>query len=118
MIDERRQPEPNLTNNLGPHVQRRECILPFFENQDALGRPLLLELAENLGISTQALDHALDDGEYAPRVKEDFLGGVRSGVNGTPTFFIDGVRYDGAFDFESLWQALAGSRGVELPGGA
>jgi protein-disulfide isomerase len=78
----------------------------IFENQDALGLPLLLELAEKLGISTQALDHALDDGEYAPRVKEDFLGGVRSGVNGTPTFFINNHRHDGPFEFEDLVEAI------------
>jgi protein-disulfide isomerase len=78
----------------------------IFENQDAIGRPLLLELAERLGISTQALDRALDDGEYAPRVKEDFLGGVRSGVNGTPTFFINNHRHDGPFEFEDLVEAI------------
>lgn len=78
----------------------------IFENQDVLGRPLLLELAEKLGISTQALDRALNDGEYAPRVKEDFLGGVRSGVNGTPTFFINNHRHDGPFEFEDLVEAI------------
>jgi protein-disulfide isomerase len=78
----------------------------IFENQEALGRPLLLELAEKLGISTRALDRALDEEEYAPRVKEDFLGGVRSGVNGTPTFFINSHRHDGPFEFEDLVEAI------------
>lgn len=36
----------------------------------------------------------------------DFMGGVRSGVNGTPTFFVDGVRYDGILDEQSLEAAL------------
>ena len=39
-------------------------------------------------------------------MREDFLSGVRSGVNGTPTFFIDGVRYDGPRDFDSLLAVL------------
>ena len=40
-------------------------------------------------------------------MREDFLRRVRSGVNGTPTFFIDGVRYDGPRDFDSLLLVLA-----------
>jgi protein-disulfide isomerase len=39
-------------------------------------------------------------------VKRDFLGGARSGVNGTPTFFVDGLRYDGPLDERSLEAAL------------
>jgi protein-disulfide isomerase len=35
-------------------------------------------------------------------VRSDFMGGVRSGVNATPTFFINGVRHDGAYDYASL----------------
>jgi len=78
----------------------------IFENQDSLGLPLLLELAEKLSLSAEALEQALNDGEYAKRVKEDFLGGVRSGVNGTPTFFINGHRHDGPFEFEDLVEAI------------
>jgi protein-disulfide isomerase len=35
-------------------------------------------------------------------VRSDFMGGIRSGVNGTPTFFINGVRHDGSYDYASL----------------
>jgi protein-disulfide isomerase len=35
-------------------------------------------------------------------VRSDFMGGIRSGVNGTPAFFINGVRHDGAYDYASL----------------
>jgi len=46
-------------------------------------------------------------------VRQDFRSGVRSGVNGTPTFFINGVRYDGSWDLETLLQVLeeVGERG-------
>jgi len=54
-----------------------------FENQDELAWPLLRELAQKLKLSAQSLDRALSGHEYAPRVKQIFLGGVRSGVNGT-----------------------------------
>ena len=43
---------------------------------------------------------------FAPRVREHFMGGVHSGVNGTPTFFINGVRHDGGFDYQSLLEAI------------
>jgi protein-disulfide isomerase len=78
----------------------------IFENQQDLGLPLLQELAKKLGLSTSDLDRALSAEEYAPRVKDDFLGGVRSGVNGTPTFFINGKRHDGPFEFEYLVYAI------------
>jgi protein-disulfide isomerase len=78
----------------------------LFENQDALGLPQLLELANRLGLSAEALDRALDDGKFSRRVRDDFSGGVRSGVNGTPTFFINGHRHDGSFEFADLVEAI------------
>jgi protein-disulfide isomerase len=78
----------------------------LFENQDALGIPLLLELAQKLGLSADDLNRALQDEQYTQRVKEDFLSGVRSGVNGTPTFFINGHRHDGPFEFADLVEAI------------
>src|SRR5271156_196105 len=62
----------------------------IFENQFALGIPMLLELAKELGLSEENLREALTSRTYAARVKSDFIGGARSGVNGTPTFFING----------------------------
>jgi protein-disulfide isomerase len=78
----------------------------IFENQDRLSVPFLAELAAELGLSAEELGAALAGHEYLPRIKSDFLGGVRSGVNGTPTFFINGVRYDGAPEFEDLVEAI------------
>jgi protein-disulfide isomerase len=46
---------------------------------------------------------------YAPRVREDFLSGVRSGVNGTPTFFVNGVRHDASYALETLLAAIEGA---------
>jgi protein-disulfide isomerase len=78
----------------------------IFENQESLGLPLLLELAQTLELSEPDLRSALSTHEYAPRVRQDFLGGVRSGVNGTPTFFINGHRHDGSFELEDLVGAI------------
>jgi protein-disulfide isomerase len=74
----------------------------IFENQSRLGMDLLTELTKNLGLDAENLDAALESGEYRGRVKSDFQGGVRSGVNGTPSFFINGQRYNGAYDFDGI----------------
>jgi protein-disulfide isomerase len=78
----------------------------IYENQARLGVPLLLALTGSLDLSKRELENALEREVYAPKIRSDFLGGVRSGVNGTPTFFIGDQRHDGAFDFESLVLAI------------
>jgi protein-disulfide isomerase len=78
----------------------------IFENQQNLGVDLLLELAQSLKLPAADLQSALSTQEFAPRVREDFLGGVRSGVNGTPTFFINGQRHDGSFERDDLVEAI------------
>ena len=78
----------------------------IFVNQQLLALPMLFELAKELELPAAELEAALSAGELAPRVKADFLGGVRSGVNGTPTFFINGQRHDGPFEFEDLVDAI------------
>lgn len=71
-------------------------------NDESLALPLVFTLAEAMGLSTAQLRDALARGDYAPKVRSDFLGGVRSGVNGTPSFFINGVRHDGSFAYDEL----------------
>jgi protein-disulfide isomerase len=78
----------------------------LYENQEALGWPLYLGLGEALQMPGEELKEALENGAYAPRVRTDFMGGLRSGVNGTPTFFINGRRHDGSFDFKALVAAI------------
>ncbi|HEV7675400.1 MAG TPA: thioredoxin domain-containing protein [Candidatus Angelobacter sp.] len=74
----------------------------LFENQFRLGLPLFFELTKLLGLSTSELQTALETGAYTPRVRSDFMGGIRSGVNGTPTFFINGHRHDGTYELADL----------------
>src|SRR5258705_8022489 len=70
----------------------------LFENQEALEDEQLARYAKSLGIDSAWAAAALVENRFAPRVREDFASGVRSGVNGTPTFFINGFRYDGGTD--------------------
>ena len=84
----------------------------LFERQFALEDENLLEYASELGLDAKRLGADLVARRFQPRVREDFRGGVTSGVNGTPTFFINDARYDGDWDVGSLLAALerAGKR--------
>jgi len=82
----------------------------IFENQSALGERLFSELARRLDLDVNALRESLRSGAFSERVARDFSGGVRSGVNGTPTFFINGARHDASFEFETLSAAIRESR--------
>ena len=62
--------------------------------------------ASALGLDLRRFAVDLETRAHAPRVREDFLTGIRSGVNGTPTFFVNGVRHNGGYDLESLLAAL------------
>lgn len=78
----------------------------LYDKQPALDDESLLSYAASLELDLPRFVNELSEGVHAPRVREDFLSGVRSGVNGTPTFFINGVRHNGGFDFESLFEAI------------
>lgn len=91
----------------------------LFENQQRLSGPLYLELAKSLDLDPVALRRAIETREFMARVRADFSGGVRSGVNGTPTFFINGRRHDAPFDYEDLLIAIdAGLSRVARAAGA
>ena len=78
----------------------------LFENQRRLRDQDLRAYAEQAGLDLQQFDTELAEHVHAARVREDFMSGVRSGVNGTPTFFINGVRHDGSYEVEALLAAL------------
>jgi len=82
----------------------------LFENQDALEREDLLRYAKELGLDADRLSRDLRSKGVEERVQSDFSSGVRSGVNGTPTFFINGVRFDESWDEESLVSALRAAK--------
>ena len=90
----------------GAHGKFWEMHDLLFENQEMLGAPLYLKLAADLKLKTEELRQSLEKKEFAVHVKNDFTGGVRSGVNGTPTFFINGERHDLPFDYEDLLGAI------------
>ena len=80
----------------------------LFENQDALDDESLAQYASSLGLDTQRLIDEVVNGAHAARLKEDLRTGALGGVNGTPSFFINGVRYDGESEVDALMAALTG----------
>ena len=78
----------------------------LYENQKLLRDEDLRGYAEKLELDVDLFDRELVEHVHAARVHDDFMGGVRSGVNGTPTFYINGVRYDDSYDLETLLAAL------------
>jgi protein-disulfide isomerase len=83
----------------------------LFDNQDALEHDDLLEYAERLGLDVGLFEEDVLTQRHLPKVRADVRSGLKSGVNGTPTFFVNGVRLDGRWDAGTLAHALAGATG-------
>jgi predicted DsbA family dithiol-disulfide isomerase len=79
-------------------------------HQDALRIPDLIAYAAELGLDTQRFEDDLRRHTFAPRIAEDVDSADLSGVSGTPTFFINGRRHQGAYDIETLSQAVRAAR--------
>jgi protein-disulfide isomerase len=78
----------------------------LFENQQSLEDQDLMKYAAKVGLDIPRFVREMREGRYLNRIREDFLSGARSGVNGTPTFFINGLRYDGPRDLDTLMAAI------------
>ncbi len=78
----------------------------IFEHQENLSTPNLINHARTAGTDVTQLKRDMESNNVMLKVEDDIEGGARSGVNGTPTFFINGNRYDGSYDFESLKDTL------------
>ena len=83
----------------------------LYENQRQLSDADLRGYAEGVGLDLDRYDADMASHAHAERVREDFMGGVRSGVNGTPSFYINGARYDDSYDLETLVAALEDAAG-------
>ena len=74
----------------------------LYENQENLDKESLISFAVELGLNADKFSKDMESQKIAERISSDFNGGVRSGVNGTPAFFINGVRYDGNWSDETF----------------
>ena len=78
----------------------------LFEQQASLDPDIITRWAEGLGLDLERLGNAIGHGDVEERIREDRQSGIRSGVNGTPTFFVNGTRFEGPPDYHSLLAAL------------
>ena len=78
----------------------------LYEHQQALDDKNLEKYAGILGLDMVKFKNDFYKHVYASRVREDFLSGVRSGVNGTPSFFLNGIHYNNSWDYETLSETL------------
>ncbi len=79
-----------------------------------LDRSHIMAYAQEIGLDMNRFRKETENRVYADKVQEDFDSGIRSGVNGTPTFFLNGERYDGAWDTESLLELVEKPLGLRV----
>lgn len=83
----------------------------LFENQESLEDVDLVVYADGLSLDVPRFQREMGSGVYRSDVEEDFSTGIRSGVNGTPTFFVNGKRFDGDWsNSDSFAQSLLNVR--------
>ena len=78
----------------------------IYEHQEFLEPDILPVWAKKLGLDVERFGTDIQQNAISKRIKEDRSSGIRSGVNGTPTFFINGIRHDDAPAYETLLAAL------------
>ncbi len=83
----------------------------FLSHQDALSAQDISRIARELGLDVERLWAEVRRHEHAPRIAEDVASADASGVSGTPTFFINGRRHQGAYDIGTLSTAVRSARG-------
>jgi NhaA family Na+:H+ antiporter len=86
----------------------------LFAHDGELDKRQLIQFAAGLGLDVERFERELTDHVHADRVREDFTSGVRSGANGAPTFFLNGVRYDGPWDLDALSSEIEKPLGVRV----
>ena len=78
----------------------------IFENQAGLNKEKLIGLAKVLQLDMVIFQEDLEDPELFEKVESDFESGIISGVNGTPSFYVNGDKYNGPYNFQSLSHTL------------
>ena len=78
----------------------------LFRSQQQLGEVVYRELMRELGLPEEGLAAAMDDNNNLLRIQRDIESGMRSGVSGTPTFFINGTLFQPRQSFEELYDAI------------
>ena len=95
-----------VARELGGNDKFWEMHDKIFENQQAMTVSDLKKYAREIGLNGGEFDSLLDSGKYASEVQKDLQDGQNAGVQGTPTFFINGQKLVGAQPFEAFQQII------------
>ena len=101
------QPAAEASEAAGADGKFWEMHDALFEGQDDLSDEAIVAMASKISFDVDKLQDALESGTYAQRVESDAAAGRKAGAHRTPTFFINGVQFDGDSDEASLDQALS-----------
>jgi protein-disulfide isomerase len=82
----------------------------LFEHPLSLSNCSVLQYATDLGLDVDRFEREIAEHIYAERVRSDLRSGIESGVNGTPTLFINGIRHDDDWNLERLLAAIIAAR--------
>ena len=109
-------PVNTIHEHAGVAAQAAECAAAqgkfwemhdlLYEHQEDLDDVDLRQYALKIGLEIYRFEADMSSERFARRVREDFRSGIRSGVNGTPTFFINEIRYNGDHTLEAMQAAL------------
>ena len=104
------KPAAEAAEFAGAHRLFWEMHSAIYANGHRLSGVTLFAIASQLGLDVAELRLALEQGTYGPKVEADSLGGIRSGVNGTPCFFVNGRRHDGSYAAPDLTAAIEAAK--------
>ena len=90
--------------NQGKFWQMHELI---FDNQATLGIEMLLDLAEKINLDMKTFQKDFKDPKLFEKVEANFESGIVSGVNGTPSFYLNGEKFNKSYDFDTLNTAIS-----------
>ncbi len=83
----------------------------LYGHQEQFQPAFVTTAVDQIGLPGDTVAREVNEHLYLDRVQRDFAGGVRSGVNGTPTFFINGQRHDGGYALDELIEAVDAAAG-------
>jgi protein-disulfide isomerase len=99
----------------GDHGRFWEMHDAIYANQHRLSTQLLFAIAGGLQLSQMGLRDSIARSLHADKIQADFIGGIRSGVNGTPTFFVNGVRHQGGYTAPELAASIQAAHDALAP---
>jgi protein-disulfide isomerase len=104
-VHPRAEPAAELAEAAGVHGQFWPTHDWLFVNQDRLGDEFVAEAIRAIGLP-DSVARDIEEHRHLDRVQRDFVSGIRSGVNGTPTFFVNDIRHDGGYGLAELLAAV------------